>query len=87
MGEVVDFSTGKPVKVGKIPRRRDTVTLIESLYQRRHQIEDMVFITTNKVNWTPVIGNSCKDDLDRRILWTFMQDYMNLYSFIDPPED
>jgi hypothetical protein len=87
MGVVVDFITGKPVSSCEIPDSVDSTTLIESLYQRRHQIEDIVFITTNKINWSPTIGNSCLEDSHRRVLWTLLQDYMISYSFPDLPED
>jgi hypothetical protein len=82
MGEVIDFDTGLPVKVGRVKRRRDTINIIESLYQRRHQVEDIVFIATNKLNLLPIVGCSAKD-IDRRILWTYLNDYMVSFSDTD----
>jgi hypothetical protein len=80
MGEVVDFMTGEPVKVGRIARRKDTVNIIESLYQRRHQIDDLIVIYNHKIDGQAGFGMACREDINRRILWTYFNDYMRDYS-------
>lgn len=80
MGEIVDFHTGKTIKITRIPKRKDTANLLESLYQRRNQIGDIIVIYNDKVHGQVGFGMACKDDLDRRILYSFLTDYMNLYS-------
>lgn len=80
MGDVVDFYTGEKITIKRIPKRKDTVTLIESLNQRRHQISDIIVIYTDKVHGQIGFGLACKEDMDRRILHSYLNDYMALYS-------
>jgi hypothetical protein len=87
MGEVVDFNTGEVIKVGRVPKRKDTANLIESLYQRRHQIGDVIIIYNDKLHGHIGFGMACKEDLDRRILYSFLEDYMRLYSDAGFSED
>ena len=42
MGEVIDFETGEPIQPRPLVRRDDTVELIESIYQRRNQVNSIV---------------------------------------------
>lgn len=80
MGDVYDFNTGQKVIIKRIPKRKDTVTLIESLYQRRHQISDLIIIYNDKIHGQVGFGLACKEDMDRRILHSYLNDYMSLYS-------
>lgn len=83
MGEVIDFHSGEPVKIGRIPKRKSTQNLIESLYQRRHQIDDIIVIYNDKVCGTQGFGISCQDDINRRILHSFFNDYMASFADLD----
>jgi len=85
MGDVHDFRTGEIIKLKRIPKRCATRDLIESLYQRRHQIDDIILIYNDKVNGVASFGMSCKNDLDRRILASFFNEYVALYG--EPLED
>lgn len=80
MGDVHDFQTGEKLETVRIPRRSDTRELIESLYQRRHQIDDIIVIYNEKVTGIAGFGMACTDDLDRRILQSFFNEYVNLYA-------
>jgi len=85
MGDVHDFETGEIIKITRIPKRSDTRELIEALYQRRHQIDDIIVIYNEKVTGVAGFGMACQDDLNRRILHSFFNDYMTIYGE-DPPE-
>lgn len=80
MGDVVCFRSGEIIAKPKKPKaRKKTVRLIEALYQRRHQIEDIAIIASNKMDYLPLFMCSASD-VDRRILWTHFDDYMRDYS-------
>lgn len=75
MGEVVCFETREILSDHAPVDRGDTITVLESIYQRRHQFESVIVIGISKITDIPLFLCSA-DEYERRLLWTYFMDYM-----------
>jgi len=79
MGEVVCFETRQKIETPPPQERGDTITVIESIHQRRHQLDGTIIIGISKISESPVFLCSA-DEYERRILWTFFMEYMHEFA-------
>lgn len=74
MGNVYDIWSGEPVKVKKTPPKRAVIRIIESLYQRRHQIDEIVVITVEKGTLNYAGGAAADNEYSLRSMIRWAED-------------
>lgn len=83
MSNVIDFRTGEPIQYRAPAKRKPTQETIESIYQRRHQIDDIVIGYFEKGTGQFRFALSCREDLNLRLLQLYMHSYMEAYADLD----
>lgn len=83
MGDVYDFYSGEKVNIKPSKVKREAVNVINSVHQRKNQIEDIMIIFIEKNTGRPVFLSACQSDWDRRALYTYFIDYMSDMSDFD----
>lgn len=75
MSNVFDLKTGEKLTVKPKKPDKRVVALIESLYQRRNQITDFIFMAYDASN-EPLIGASTENDGTARAMVTYLDDHV-----------
>lgn len=76
MGDVVCFKTGETIESYAPNFNMENVkTVIESLYQRKEQIDCIIVMGLSSITADPVFLCAASE-YERRLLWTYFLDYM-----------
>jgi alcohol dehydrogenase YqhD (iron-dependent ADH family) len=76
MGEVVCFETREILeKTPDIVENPNVETVIDSIYQRKNQIDCIVMIGLSSVTGSPVFLCAASE-YERRLMWSYFMDYM-----------
>jgi len=77
MSNVFDFRTGEAVLVPQEKPEPSAATLIELLYQRRHQFTDLIFMAYD-TQGEPILGIACGEENTARAMASHLDDQIRL---------